>query len=86
MTVLTAIVDKEPNNSTYQKYANPSPELKAGALNLFFFQWFSPTTWKGFKRPLTEDDIYDVNPDYASNEVVPEFDKYFQQSIEKSRR
>ncbi|KAL7026259.1 hypothetical protein ACKWTF_013819 [Chironomus riparius] len=86
MTVLTAIIDKEPENSTYQKYANPSPELKAGALNLFFFQWFSPTTWKGFKRPLIEDDIYDVNPDYASNEVIPEFDNYFQQSIEKERR
>lgn len=84
MTILSAFSDKPPKNSTYPKSENPSPELKAGALDQLFFQWFSTTTWIGFKRPLTEDDVYDVNPQFTSNELVPIFDKNFERSIQKN--
>lgn len=86
LTVVCIFSDKAPMESTYKTYSKPSPELKAGALNLLFFQWFSSTTWKGFKRPLTEDDTYDVNPDYATRELIPEFNKYFQESIRNNQR
>lgn len=86
MTVLNTFSDKQPRHSTYPKYANPSPELSAGALNKLFFEWFSSTTWLGFKRPLTEDDVYDINPEFASNELTPKFDKHFRESIERNHR
>lgn len=86
MTLLNVFSDEEPKHTTHHKYANPSPELKAGALNLLFFEWFSSTTWKGFRRPLTEEDIYDVNPEYATKELAPAFDKYFNQSIRKNEK
>lgn len=84
MTILSAASDKTPKNSTFPKSENPSPELIAGALNQMFFSWFTITTWIGFKRPLIEDDIYDINPQFASNELVPTFDKYFKRSIENN--
>jgi hypothetical protein len=86
MTVLCALSDKEPRTSTYPKYANPSPEMRSGALNQLFYQWFTATAWKGYKNPLTEADIYDINPQFASNELTPKFDKYFGESIERNKR
>jgi ATP-binding cassette subfamily C (CFTR/MRP) protein 1 len=85
MTVLSAFSDKEPRVSTYPKYANPSPELRVGALNQLFYQWFTATAWKGFKNPLTEADVYDINPQFSSNELTPLFDRYFQESVERNR-
>lgn len=86
ITILSAFSDKPPKNSTFPKYEKPSPELGAGALDQLFFHWFSTITWTGFKRPLIEDDIYDVNPQFASNELVPIFDKNFKRSIEKNAK
>jgi ATP-binding cassette, subfamily C (CFTR/MRP), member 1 len=86
MTILSAFSDKAPKHSTLPKPEKISPELSAGALNQFFFSWFSVTTWTGFKRPLTDDDIYDVNPQYASSEVTPIFDKNFKRSVDKNAK
>lgn len=86
MTILSAFSDKAPENSTFPKSEKPSPELSAGAFDQLFFHWFSKTTWTGFKRPLVEDDIYDVNPQFASNELVPIFDKNFERSIKKNAK
>lgn len=84
MTIVSAFCDKPPDNSSYPKSDKSSPELSAGALNQLFFSWFTKTTWIGWKRPLTEDDIVEVNPQFASNQLVPIFDKNFKRSIEKN--
>jgi ATP-binding cassette subfamily C (CFTR/MRP) protein 1 len=86
MLILNCFADKEPKNSTYPKGMNPSPELRVGAFIKMFFLWFEPVAWKGYKRPLTADDIYDIMPANASAELVPKFDKNFEKSLEKSRR
>jgi ATP-binding cassette, subfamily C (CFTR/MRP), member 1 len=86
MLLLNCFSDKAPLNTTYAKYSNPSPELSASFLRKIFFQWFDSITWKGWRNPLTEADMYDINPADASRELVPPFDKYFQESVEKGRR
>ncbi|CAO1343275.1 unnamed protein product [Diamesa hyperborea] len=86
MLLLNCFADKAPRNTTYTKYTNPSPEMSASFLSKIFFQWYDVTTWRGWKRPLQEADIYDLNPDDASCELVPPFDKYFQESLEKGRK
>lgn len=86
MLLLNCFADKMPRNSTYAKAANPSPEQSSSYLRQIFFQWFDRVTWIGYKRPLTNDDIFDINPDDTSAELVPPFDKYFAASVEKGRR
>lgn len=86
MLVLNCFADKMPKYTTYTKTSNPSPERSSSFLRQIFFQWFDSTTWVGWRRPLTEKDIYDINPDDASRELVPPFDKYFYESVEKGRR
>lgn len=86
MVILSCFADKEPKHSTYPKYSNPSPELRVGAVIKMFYFWFDPTAWKGYRRPLVESDIYDINPENSSAELVPKFDKNFQKSIKKSQK
>lgn len=86
MFLLNCFADKRPTTTTYSKTSNPSPEKNSSFLRQIFFQWFDSTTWVGWRRPLTEKDIYDINPDDTSRELVPPFDKYFYESVEKGRR
>lgn len=86
MLLLNCFADKPPRSSTFNKSSNPSPELRSSFIRQIFFQWFDKTTWVGWRRPLTEKDIYDINPEDTSRELVPPFDKYFAESAEKGRR
>jgi len=86
MLALNLFSDSPPRSTTHAKHANPSTELSASFLNQIFFFWFDPLTWKGWKRPLEEKDIYDINPEDSCAELVPPFDKYFKESVEKGKR
>lgn len=83
---LSCFADKPPKNTTYPKSSNPSPELRTGAFVKIFYAWFEPTAWKGFRRPLVESDIYDINPENTSAELVPKFDTNFERSVKKSKK
>lgn len=83
---LNFFAEKPPRYSTYPKAENPSPELSASVMNRLFFAFLDSTTLKGWRRPLTEDDIFDINPEFASREQVPVFDKNFQKTIDKRKR
>ncbi|XP_062549079.1 multidrug resistance-associated protein 1-like isoform X2 [Armigeres subalbatus] len=77
--------DKEPQYSDYPESKNPSPELRSSYFVRLFFAYFDSFSWRGFRNPLTTDDMYDINPQDASRELVPPFDKYWYESVEKGR-
>lgn len=85
MLVLNLFADNQPKHTTYPKSANPSTELSSSFVNKIFFFWFDPLIWKGWRRPLVEKDIYDINPEDTCAELVPPFDKLFKESIEKAK-
>ena len=86
MLVLNCFADKAPRHTTYPKSSKPSPELGCSVLSRIFFAWFDKTTWTGWKNPLLESSIFDINPENASNEMVPIFDKNFQRSLDSQKR
>ncbi|KAJ6635067.1 Multidrug resistance-associated protein 1, partial [Pseudolycoriella hygida] len=88
MLLMNCFADKEPRTSKFSvtKISKPSPEQRSSFLNQILFEWFTPIMWMGYKRPLTEDDIFDLNPENTSRELIPPFDKYFSQSVKKGRR
>jgi hypothetical protein len=86
MLVLNCFSDKPPSHTTYPKSSNPSPELGCSIVSRIFFGWFDKTTWIGWRSPLTESNIFDINPQNASHEMVPEFDKSFQRSLDNQKR
>ncbi|KAJ6649924.1 Multidrug resistance-associated protein 1 [Pseudolycoriella hygida] len=87
LLLLNCFADKEPRISTYAKTTvnKTSPEHRSSFLNQMFFLWFSPIMRIGYRRPLTEDDLFDIPPENTSRELVPTFDKYFAHSIERKR-
>lgn len=86
LLILSCFVDKPPKTTTFPKYSNPNPELTVGAIIKLFYFWFDPIAVKGYRRPLVETDIYDINPENASAELVPKFDRNFNKSIKKSQQ
>ncbi|XP_058820116.1 multidrug resistance-associated protein 1-like [Topomyia yanbarensis] len=84
--LMEILPDQAPRYSDYPKMKNPSPELKSSFFIKLLYLYFDSFTWRGFRKPLTDEDMYDLNPDDTSREVVPPFDKYWYESIEKGRR
>ncbi|KAJ6635066.1 Metal resistance protein YCF1 [Pseudolycoriella hygida] len=80
--------ENQPRTSTFvvAKVNKPSPEHSSSFINRISYEWFTSIMWKGYRRPLTEDDIFDINPENTARELIPPFDKYFAQSLEKGRR
>ncbi|XP_055543163.1 multidrug resistance-associated protein 1-like [Wyeomyia smithii] len=86
MVLMETLPDQAPRYSDFPKKKNPSPELNSSFIVKLLFLYFDAFTWRGFRKPLTDDDMYDLNPENTSRELVPPFDKYWYESVEKARR
>uniref|UniRef100_A0A8W7PDN0 ABC-type glutathione-S-conjugate transporter n=1 Tax=Anopheles coluzzii TaxID=1518534 RepID=A0A8W7PDN0_ANOCL len=84
--LLELFPDKEPRYSEWAKLKNPNPELRSSFFSRLFYLYFDSYAWRGFRKPLTDDDMYDLNPEDTSRALVPPFDKYWYESVEKGRR
>ncbi|KAI2474349.1 ATP binding cassette (ABC) transporter subfamily C member, partial [Diabrotica virgifera virgifera] len=62
----------------------PSPEESASFLSRLLFAWFDPLAWKGFRKPLETKDLWDINVEDSSRELVPVFEKYWSQTLKKA--
>lgn len=80
--------DKKPLHSTYVnvKTDYPSPEPYAGFVKRIFFFWFDPFAWTGYRKSLESSDIWDINPDDTSTELVPPFDKHWKKNVAKKEK
>lgn len=80
--------DRRPSQSSYAKVEaqRPSPEPFAGFVKRVMFLWFDPFAWRGWRKSLDVPDIWDINPDDTSDELVPAFDKYWKQNVAKRER
>lgn len=86
--ILNCFAEPPPQISLYKHVAsnkNPSPELTASYLRKLTFQYFDPVAWHGFRRPMEVEDIHDANPEDTSAELIPPFDKYWYESVDKGR-
>lgn len=88
--LLHCFADQMPRDSTFRPESKtgtkPNPQLVSGFLKRISFIWFEPMVWKGYRNPLTTDDVYDLSPEDTTHELVPYFDKYWQRSIENGKK
>nr|XP_054597909.1 multidrug resistance-associated protein 1 [Nothobranchius furzeri] len=70
--VLSSLTDQPPLFSQAVKDSNPCPEPGASFLSRITFWWITRLLVTGFKRPLVEKDLWSLNPDDQSHEVVPQ--------------
>ncbi|XP_055546953.1 multidrug resistance-associated protein 1-like [Wyeomyia smithii] len=86
IVLIETLPDQAPRYSDFPKMKKPNPELKSSFFVKLLYMYFDAFTWRGFRKPLTEADMYDLNPEDTSRELVPPFDKYWFESVEKGRR
>lgn len=83
---VNCLSDKKPMQSRYKEQKKPNPEIQASFIRKLFFLWFDSFTWMGYRKPLTTDDMWDIRPEDTSRELIPEFDKYWLESVEKGKQ
>nr|CAD7454509.1 unnamed protein product [Timema tahoe] len=78
MFLLNFFADSQPKYSEYLPVENPCPELGASFLSRLFFSWLDPLVWKGYRNPLKSADLWSLNPEDTSGEIVPVFNKHWE--------
>lgn len=81
---LNCFADHEPKQMKHPKSENPYPEEGASFLSRLLYTWFDSMAWKGFRRPLEQKDLWDINPKDSSQEIQPLFMKYWYGTEDKS--
>lgn len=76
--------DTEPQQMKYATGEKPCPELSASFPSKLLFHWFDSFVWMGYRRPLENDDLWNMNPEDTSTEVAPKFLKYWNQTVAKN--
>jgi len=59
--------------------------MKASYPSRILFTWFDVLAWTGYNRPLETKDLWNMNYDDSSREVVPVFDKHWERSLIKAK-
>ncbi|XP_018568571.1 multidrug resistance-associated protein 1 isoform X2 [Anoplophora glabripennis] len=84
MFLLNCFADKPPRESKYPKSERPCPEENASFLSRLLFTWFDSLAWTGFRKPLEATDLWDMKPEDSAKEIVPLFEKHWQNTLDKS--
>lgn len=59
--------------------------MKASFPSKALFVWFDSFAWSGYKRPIETYNLWNMNYDDSSKEVVPVFDKNWERSLIKAK-
>ncbi|XP_062841096.1 multidrug resistance-associated protein 1 [Trichomycterus rosablanca] len=70
--ILSCLSDQPPFFSKTIRDLNPCPESGASFLSRITFWWITRLMRQGFKRPLEEKDLWSLNPEDESQNVVPQ--------------
>lgn len=84
IVLLNCFADTEPQQMKYATGEKPCPERSASFPSKLFFQWFDSFIWMGFRRPLVNEDLWQMNPEDTSTVVAPKFMKYWNQTVAKN--
>ncbi|KAG1678222.1 Multidrug resistance-associated protein 1 [Nymphon striatum] len=83
--LIACFADRRPVYTEYSDVPddNICPEESASFLSEVLFWWLSSFMVRGFRNPLTQDDLWNLNCRDLSKNVAPHFDKYW--SREKAK-
>ncbi|KAE8736524.1 ABC-transporter, subfamily C member 18, partial [Frankliniella occidentalis] len=82
--LLNCLADYEPVSSPFTKVEDRCPEFDASFVNKIFFVWYDKLAWKGYKRPLEERDLWELNPMDLSSGVLPKFFSHWNKQNKKA--
>ena len=65
--------------------SNPSPELAASYPSQMVFAWFDSIIKKGWKNPITEEDLYDISPENTCHSVMETWTKHWKSQADDKK-
>ncbi|XP_067276901.1 canalicular multispecific organic anion transporter 1 isoform X2 [Pseudorasbora parva] len=81
--VLSAIADVSPQ---VKKLSQTNPEAKATFLSRITFNWFNSMVYKGYKKPLVQEDMWDLNEKDSTRAICQQFEDIMAKELKKARR
>ncbi|XP_018091823.1 multidrug resistance-associated protein 1 isoform X2 [Xenopus laevis] len=84
--ILSAFPDQPPLFSERVNVPNPCPESSASFLSQISFWWISGMMVQGYKRPLEAKDLWSLNKEDTSMEVVPVLSKNWEKEYNKAKK
>jgi hypothetical protein len=82
--ILASLVDHFADQQELDPHA--CPEGTASFLSIITFWWFTRLVVLGYQRPLTQADLWGLNPEDTSREVSPPFERRWLKELNKCRR
>uniref|UniRef100_A0A8C5L1S6 Multidrug resistance-associated protein 1 n=1 Tax=Jaculus jaculus TaxID=51337 RepID=A0A8C5L1S6_JACJA len=84
--VLSCFSDRSPLFSETIHDPNPCPEASASFLSRVTFWWITGLMVRGYRQPLESSDLWSLNKEDTSEQVVPVLVKNWKKECAKSRR
>uniref|UniRef100_A0A667Y4G3 ATP-binding cassette, sub-family C (CFTR/MRP), member 2 n=1 Tax=Myripristis murdjan TaxID=586833 RepID=A0A667Y4G3_9TELE len=81
--ILSALADVPPEVEKLGKKVNP--ELRAAFLSRITFNWFNSMVIKGYKRPLVQEDLWDLNEADSTGYINQLFQSTMQSELHAAR-
>lgn len=83
--LLTLFSDKEPRETKYPRKVMDCPQVSASFLSRMTYQWFDSMAWKGYKKPLEEQDLWDLRAEDQSKEIMPVFANHWNNTVQSNK-
>uniref|UniRef100_A0A069DZT4 ABC-type glutathione-S-conjugate transporter n=1 Tax=Panstrongylus megistus TaxID=65343 RepID=A0A069DZT4_9HEMI len=82
--LLNFLADLAPRDTKFPRVDNPCPESAASFPSRLTFSWFDSMAFLGFKKPLVNSDLWDMNYEDMASEVIPIFDRHWNNTVRKN--
>ncbi|KAM8911370.1 ATP-binding cassette sub-family C member 2 [Lycaon pictus] len=76
--ILSAFSEKDASSN--------NPSFTASFLSSITFSWYDSIVMKGYKQPLTLEDVWDVDEQITTKTLVSKFEKYMVEELQKARK
>ncbi|XP_041372529.1 multidrug resistance-associated protein 1-like [Gigantopelta aegis] len=83
---LHSFAEKMTRAGYYALGQKPSPEQEASFPSRLTFHWINSLVYRGYKKELQEDDLFELHPRDKSIRVVPQFSKAWEKELRTVRR
>lgn len=71
------------NKLTFQ---NVCPENYSSFLSRLLFAWFDTFAWKGYKKPLENDDLWSLDYSNSSASIAPVFERRWLAAVDRKKK
>lgn len=83
--VFTLFSDREPRETKYPRKVMDCPQVSASFLSRMTYQWFDSMALKGYRKPLEEQDLWDLRAEDQSKEIMPVFAIHWNNTVQSNK-